>query len=169
LRRRVPGLFIVFSLRPALLISLFPRPPNTASLRPVMPSAPPCRVQNARPYAAFLLAGLLLAPIASLLAATTAARVPTPASGSLLAACAIAFVGAALGGGLQWIIVRDTNGNHGGGAGLSLTLGLCVISSLLLAMSVLKTNSGAQMLTVLGSHALGWGVVWFFARKRPSR
>lgn len=91
----------------------------------------------------------------------------TPEVGSLLAACTLAFGGAALGGGLQWVIIRDTKGNLGAAGGLTWILALSVICSLGLAMSVLQTLSGARTLTVLGSHALGWGAVWFFARQRP--
>jgi hypothetical protein len=92
-----------------------------------------------------------------------------PETGSLLAGCAIAFGGALVGGGLQWIVLRDTKGDLGAGGGLSMTLGLCVAASLGMAMSVAGSLSGIRMATVLGSHALGWAAVWLLARKRRNR
>ncbi len=93
----------------------------------------------------------------------------TPETDSLLAACAIAFVGVVIGGGLQWTVLRDTKGDLGAGGGLPMNLGLGVVASVGLAMAIVGPLSGARIAALFASHALGWITLWLWSRRRSRR
>jgi hypothetical protein len=88
----------------------------------------------------------------------------TPESGSLVAACAIAFGGALIGGGLQLAVLHSAKGDLGAGAGLPLSLGL--LTAVSLGVAVMMADTGPHLGTVVASHLLGWAALWLWSRRK---